>query len=83
MLGKEARADTVPAMEILTNDVSAKHAATCAQLDEDRLFYLSSRGIGTVDARKLMVRGFLDSALSSMHEVVRLKAEEWIQGLSL
>ncbi len=83
LLGKEARADMVPAMEILTNDVSAKHAATCAQLDEDRLFYLSSRGIGSVDARKLMVRGFLNSALSSMHERISLEAEEWLQGLSL
>ncbi len=85
LLSKGAKADSIPALEILTNDVVAKHAATCTQLDDEKLFYLTSRGLDVDDAKRLVVSGFLNSAISLMHgrdEMMRTEAEKWLQGLS-
>jgi len=63
LLGKESTVETVPDLEIEENDVSASHAASTARVGEEELFYLKSRGIGEKEARRLMVEGFLASAL--------------------
>lgn len=85
LLSRGANADSIPALEILTNDVVAKHAATCTQLDDEKLFYLTSRGLDVDDAKRLVVSGFLNSAISLMpgcDEMIRIEAEKWMQGLS-
>ncbi|MQA06449.1 MAG: Fe-S cluster assembly protein SufD [Streptosporangiales bacterium] len=54
-----ARADSVPNLEILTGEiVGAGHASATGRFDEEQLFYLMSRGIQEIDARRLVVRGF-------------------------
>ncbi len=80
LLGKEAKADSIPALEILTNDVMAKHAATCAQIDDEKLFYLMARGLSMEEARKLIIEGFIGSAISMMpqtHEISE-RAAKWL-----
>jgi Fe-S cluster assembly protein SufD len=53
------RADSVPNLEIETGDiVGAGHASTTGRFDEEQLFYLKSRGIDEVEARRLVVHGF-------------------------
>lgn len=59
LLGKNARAEVDPGLEILTNDVKASHAASVGQVDEEQLFYLMSRGINKKEAVKLIVEAFL------------------------
>ncbi len=59
LLTKKAHADAIPGLEILANDVACTHAAAIAQIDEDQLFYLRSRGLGEADAKRLVVEGFL------------------------
>ena len=58
ILGKKARADSIPGLEILADDVRCTHGATVGKIDEDELFYLLSRGIPEKDAQKLIVMGF-------------------------
>lgn len=58
ILSKGARADSIPGLEILTDDVRCTHGATVGKLDEDLLFYLESRGIPPKDAEELIVLGF-------------------------
>lgn len=54
-----ARADSVPNLEILTGEiVGAGHASATGQFDDEQLFYLMSRGIPELEARRLVVRGF-------------------------
>ena len=56
-----ARADSVPNLEIETGDVaSAGHASATGRFDEEQLFYLLSRGIPAVEAKRLVVRGFIN-----------------------
>ncbi|MBW6474788.1 MAG: Fe-S cluster assembly protein SufD [Anaerolineaceae bacterium] len=60
LLSKQARADSIPGLEILANDVRCTHGATVGKVDADQVFYLMSRGIARPDAEKLIVEGFFD-----------------------
>ncbi|YAL81892.1 Fe-S cluster assembly protein SufD [Dermacoccaceae bacterium W4C1] len=54
-----ARADSVPNLEIETGEIEgAGHASSTGRFDDEQLFYLMSRGIPEIEARRLVVRGF-------------------------
>ncbi|MFQ5986047.1 MAG: SufD family Fe-S cluster assembly protein [Thermoplasmata archaeon] len=60
LLSRKSKSTAIPSLEIKTNDVQrAKHAASVAQLDDDQVFYLMSRGIPRDRARRMLVEGFL------------------------
>lgn len=81
LLNPGARANTNPQLEIENNDVSSRHAASVAQIDENKLFYLQSRGANYKDARKLIVEGFLSSAIERIdNKEIREKTYELITG---
>ena len=64
LLSRNAKADSDPVLEILTNDiVRASHGATAGPVDEEQLFYLQARGLRRPEAEALLVRGFLAEAL--------------------
>ena len=75
LLGAEARADTVPELEILTDDVMCSHGATVAPVEEEPIFYLQSRGLDREAATRLVVRGFLESTLRRLPEALLEKVE--------
>lgn len=60
VLSKSARADSIPGLEILTDDVRCTHGATVGKIDEEQVFYLLSRGMQREDAERLIVEGFFD-----------------------
>lgn len=60
LLSPNARADSIPGLEILADDVRCTHGATVGKIDPDPLFYLRSRGIPYPDAERLIVEGFFD-----------------------
>ena len=60
VLSEEARADSIPGLEILADDVRCTHGATVGKLEQEPLFYLKSRGIPQVEAERLVVEGFFD-----------------------
>ena len=66
LLSHQARADSIPALEILANDVQCSHAATVGSLDADQLFYMESRGISRNEAEKLIVQGFFEPILDKI-----------------
>jgi len=63
VLSRGARADSIPGLEILADDVRCTHGATVGQLDEDQIFYLMSRGMPRSEAEKVVVDGFFDPVL--------------------
>jgi Fe-S cluster assembly protein SufD len=64
LLSDEAKADSIPNLEILSNDpVRCGHAASVGPVDEDTLFYIQSRGIPYKEAERLVVFGFLQEVL--------------------
>lgn len=60
LLSRDARADSIPGLEILADDVRCTHGATVGKIDESQIFYLMARGIPRVDAERLIVEGFFD-----------------------
>ncbi|MEJ2538551.1 MAG: Fe-S cluster assembly protein SufD [Gemmatimonadota bacterium] len=66
LLSGDARADSLPNLEIAADDVKCSHGATVGQLDEDSLFYITSRGIPEERAERLVVMGFLGEVLARL-----------------
>jgi Fe-S cluster assembly protein SufD len=60
VLSDQARADSIPGLEILADDVRCTHGATVGKMEEEPLFYLKSRGIPQKEAERLLVEGFFD-----------------------
>ena len=65
-LSEGAWAESVPNLEIETNDVKCSHASTVGPIDEEQRFYLESRGIPTQIAERLVVLGFFDEVLDQL-----------------
>lgn len=61
LLSKEAEVDPIPNLEINNHNVRCTHGATVSQIDNEKLFYLKSRGLEEKDAKRLIVDGFFDS----------------------
>jgi Fe-S cluster assembly protein SufD len=66
ILSNQARADSLPNLEIQADDVRCSHAATVGQLDEEEVFYLLSRGIPEAEAIRLVVFGFFGEVLEQL-----------------
>ncbi len=58
LLSREARADSIPSLEIEANQVRASHGATVSHVDEDWVFYLRTRGLSYQEAIRTIVDGF-------------------------
>lgn len=65
-LSEGAWAESVPNLDIETNDVKCSHASTVGPIDEDQRFYLESRGVPPEKAERLVVLGFFDEVLSQL-----------------
>ena len=66
LLSEKARAEAIPELEVLANEVSAAHGAASAPVDRDQLHYLMSRGLNEETAVALMIEGFMQSGFSSL-----------------
>ncbi len=79
VLSKNARADSIPGLEILADDVRCTHGATVGKIDPNEVFYLQARGIPKLDAEKLIVEGFFDPIMQRIpFEGVRERFQESI-----
>jgi Fe-S cluster assembly protein SufD len=65
-LSDEAWSESVPNLDIKTNDVRCSHASTVGPIDEEQRFYLESRGVPPSVAERLIVLGFFDEVLDQL-----------------
>ncbi len=61
MLDDISRSDTIPAMDVRTQQADVGHEAKIGRISDEAVFYLMSRGISEEDARALIVSGFADN----------------------
>ncbi len=67
LLTDGARADSVPNLEIETGQIEgAGHASASGRFDDEHLFYLQARGINELEARRLVVKGFLNEIVQQI-----------------
>lgn len=55
LLNKGVKADSIPTLFCDEDDVIGEHSASAGQLNENKLFYLMSRGMSEKEAKKLVV----------------------------
>jgi Fe-S cluster assembly protein SufD len=67
LLSNAAEVYTKPQLNIYSDDVVCTHGATVGQLDEDALFYFSTRGINAADARRYLLRAFAEDNLTAIN----------------
>ncbi len=60
ILSPNARADSIPGLEIQANDVRCSHGTTIGKIDAGLVFYLETRGIPKKESEKLIVEGFFE-----------------------
>jgi len=77
LLSNDAHVDTKPQLEIFADDVKCAHGAAIGQLDEDELFYLSTRGIHSDLARNLLTYGFAEEVIGKIKiESIKTQLDE-------
>ncbi len=65
LLSDQARIDMKPELDILAHDVACAHGVTLSNLDADMLYYIKNRAIGPDLARKLLLEGFMNTAINT------------------
>jgi Fe-S cluster assembly protein SufD len=58
ILSDEARADSIPGLEIQAHDVKCSHGATAGRVDDEQVFYARTRGLTRKEAIRTIVTGF-------------------------
>jgi Fe-S cluster assembly protein SufD len=80
LLSDTARADSIPGLEILANDVRCTHGATIGTVDQEQMIYLMSRGLPAHEAQRLIVEGFFAPVIDRVPlESVRQQLRDAIQ----
>lgn len=63
LLGTNARAEFLPSLEILANQVAVSHGATVSSFDEEKMFYLKTRGLSEIEAKTALIESFIEDAV--------------------
>lgn len=66
LLSKDARADAIPNLEILADDVQCSHGAAVGPVDEEQKYYLQTRGIPPSEAEEIIIQGFLEPVIAEV-----------------
>ena len=66
LLSDHARINTKPVLEIYNEDVQCSHSATSGCLDNDKTFYIQSRGIEEADAMNILIRSFASEIIEKI-----------------
>lgn len=73
-----------PELEIYADDVICSHGSTCGAVDEEALFYLTSRGVPKAQAQDMLVLAFMDESIQeiedeAMANVIRERLGGWME----
>jgi len=73
-----------PELEIYADDVICSHGSTCGAVDEEALFYLTSRGVPKSQAQDMLVLAFMDESIqeiedATMANVIRERLGAWME----
>lgn len=75
LLSEDARMDSIPCLNINTNEVRCSHGSTTGTIDPEQIYYLQTRGLSETDAKELLLKGFFqvvyDQYFEQMNETTR------------
>ncbi|MDA3951519.1 MAG: SufD family Fe-S cluster assembly protein [Spirochaeta sp.] len=70
ILGDDAQADSIPTLQINTDEVRCSHGSTIGKLDAGQIYYLETRGYSPDEAKRLLVQGYFEAILGKYPETV-------------
>ena len=70
ILSDKTYVESKPFLEILANDVFCTHGSTTGRLNEDRIFYVESRGLDRTNAVQLLIEGFIEEIYEKIKEKI-------------
>ncbi len=80
LLSPLARAESIPKLEILADDVKCSHGATFSSYDKEQEFYLQSRGLTRTEAQKMLITGFFQAIIDRLEQEQSIaKLDEHLQ----
>jgi Fe-S cluster assembly protein SufD len=79
VLSDDARSDSIPTLEIHTNEVRCSHGSTTGKLDESQIFYLNTRGYSPEEAKDLLVQGFFEEIVGRYPDLVSDEIHEIVE----
>ena len=68
LLSQKAKGDAIPSLIVETDSVSASHGGTVGELDEDQIFYMTSRGIPRSEAVRVLVEGYFEEVVQRLED---------------
>lgn len=71
ILNDGARADSIPTLQINTDDVSCSHGSSSGKLEPLHLFYLQARGYSLLEAEETLLMGFFDDIIDKAPERIQ------------
>jgi len=77
LLSKGAKSDSIPVLDIFSNDVKATHSASVAQVDDEQIFYLGTRCLNHSEAERIIVEGFLEP----MSRIMSYQVRAWLANI--
>jgi Fe-S cluster assembly protein SufD len=78
LLSRRGVINTKPELEIYADDVKCAHGATVAEIDEEALYYLLTRGVPRSKALVMLNFGFIQELVN---DVPNSAIREWLQPL--
>lgn len=68
LIGENSTVKVVPSLEIIPNNVKASHGSSLGEIDENQIFYMTSRGIDKKLSENIIARGFLTQLLEDIED---------------
>lgn len=79
LLNKGTKAESIPELEILNDQVKCSHGATVGPLDPEMVFYLMARGFDRDEAVRTIVRGFIEPLLKIVPEDLQKMMQNMVE----
>ena len=68
LLSKTAKSKALPMLLCSEDDVQGNHSNSAGKIDEDKLYYIMTRGISKKEAQKLIVKAKFNSVLEKIND---------------
>ncbi len=65
-MSENSEFNSKPELEIYADEVKCSHGSTTANIDQNSIFYLMSRGLSKKQANKILIEGFLSEAVETI-----------------
>ncbi|MBS3162445.1 SufD family Fe-S cluster assembly protein [Candidatus Woesearchaeota archaeon] len=76
LLDNTSKCDATPILEIFNDQVSCSHSASISYINQDKLYYLNSRGLNEKNATELLLEAFAQTILIEMPEQIIERSKE-------